>query len=148
VDLDSTTSRIAALSQDKWRWMVDGNLDALADLVRHDAVIVHANGAVVSRDEELAVIRDGRLVYRTVDVEHVTVRLIGPAAVLVGRIRLDALVGGTVAADTFVCTEVFVRDDGRGGDPMADSRWSLAALTFTRPVGPMTNDEGHTPNGE
>jgi hypothetical protein len=51
------------------------------------------------------------------------VRFIGPAAIVLNRIRLDAVVGGNDVSNPFVVTEVYVRQDGG---------WKLGSLSFTR----------------
>jgi hypothetical protein len=53
----------------------------------------------------------------------VSVRIIGPTAILLNRIRLTAVVGGNEVINPFQVTEVYVQQDGA---------WKLAALAFTR----------------
>lgn len=50
-------------------------------------------------------------------------RIIGPTAILLNRIRLTAVVGGNEVINPFQVTEVYVQQDGA---------WKLAALAFTR----------------
>ena len=46
------------LSRQKWLWMADRNVDALAALFQDEAVFVHMGGTM-TRDQELGVIRSG-----------------------------------------------------------------------------------------
>lgn len=111
------------LSRDKWRWMSERNVDSLAALFHENAVFVHM-GATFSKEQELEVIRSGQIHYKTVEMEEVSVPLVtATTAILLNKLRLVAVVGGTEVTNPFVVTEVYVR---QGGD------WSLASLSFTR----------------
>ena len=50
-------------------------------------------------------------------------QVIGPTAIVLNRIRLDAVVGGNEAINPFVVTEVYVQQNGA---------WKLGSLSFTR----------------
>lgn len=111
------------LSRDKWRWMSERNVDSLAALFHENAVFVHM-GATFSKEQELEVIRSGQIHYKTVEMEEVSVPLVtATTAILLNKLRLVAVVGGTEVTNPFVVTEVYVRQGGA---------WSLASLSFTR----------------
>ena len=114
------------LSKEKWRWMSERNVDALAALFHDQAVFVHM-GATMSKNEELEVIRSGGIYYKNVDIQEASVRFIGTTAILLNRIRLVAVVGGNEVANPFVVTEVYVQHSGA---------WRLASLSFTRLLTP------------
>lgn len=118
---------IINLSQEKWRWMSERNVDALAALFHEKAVFVHM-GATMSRDQELDVISSGRIHYKDVDIQEVSVPFIGATtAILLNKIRLVAVVGGNEVTNPFVVTEVYVQQSGA---------WVLASLSFTRLLQP------------
>ena len=115
------------LSREKWRWMSERQVDSLAALFHEKAVFVHMGGTM-SRDQELEVIRSGGIHYKHVDIEEVSVRLIGATtAILLNKIRLAAVVGGSEVSNPFVVTEVYVQQSGS---------WTLASLSFTRLLNP------------
>ena len=114
------------LSKEKWRWMSERNVDALAALFHAKAVFVHMGGTM-SKDQELEVIRSGGIHYKNVDIQEASVRFIGTTAILLNRIRLVAVVGGNEVTNPFVVTEVYVQQS---------STWTLAALSFTRLLTP------------
>ena len=118
----SVSQEIIALSKDKWRWMSERNVDALANLFHDDAVFVHM-GATMSKTQELGVIKGGGIQYKTVDIQDVSVKVIGTTAILLNRIRLVAVVGGNEVTNPFVVTEVYVQQGGS---------WKLGSLSFTR----------------
>jgi len=110
------------LSRTKWRWMSERKVDSLAALFHEEAVFVHMGGSM-SRTQELEVIRSGGIHYKHAEIFEASVRFIGPAAIVLNRIRLDAVVGGNDVTNPFVVTEVYVRQDGA---------WKLGSLSFTR----------------
>jgi len=115
------------LSKEKWRWMSEHKIDSLDALFHEKAVFVHM-GATMSKDEELEVIRSGRIHYKDVDIQEVSVRFIGATtAILLNKIRLVAVVGGNEVTNPFVVTEVYVQQSGA---------WTLASLSFTRLLTP------------
>ncbi len=124
----NTEQEIVDLSKQKWHWMSERNVDALASLFHEEAVFVHMGGTI-SRGEELNVIESGAIHYKHVDIQEASVRLIGTTtAILLNRIRLDAVVGGNEVTNPFVVTEVYVQQDGT---------WMLASLSFTRLLTPQ-----------
>jgi ketosteroid isomerase-like protein len=117
---------VISLSKEKWRWMSERNVDSLAALFHEDAVFVHMGGTM-SKNQELEVIRSGGIHYKNVDIQEVSVRLIGTTAILLNRIRLVAVVGGNEVTNPFVVTEVYVQQGGG---------WKLGSLSFTRLLTP------------
>lgn len=118
----NATQELIELSRQKWEWMSECDVDALATLFHDEAVFVHM-GATMTRDEELEVIRSGAIHYKDVDIQEVSVRFIGTTAILLNKIQLIAVVGGNEVTNPFVVTEVYVQQ--------ADA-WTLASLSFTR----------------
>src|SRR5688572_2738017 len=117
---------ILALSKTKWRWMSERNVDSLAALFDDKAVFVHMGGTM-SRDRELEVIRSGGIHYKHAEIFETSVRFIGTTAIVLNRIRLDAVVGGNEVTNPFMVTEVYVQQNGK---------WKLGSLSFTRLVTP------------
>jgi hypothetical protein len=118
----SAEQEIVDLSKDKWRWMSERKVDSLAALFHEEAVFVHMGGTM-SRDRELNVIRSGGIHYKHAEIQEVSVSIIGTTAILLNRIRLDAVVGGNEVTNPFVVTEVYVQQHGT---------WKLGSLSFTR----------------
>jgi 4-carboxymuconolactone decarboxylase len=113
---------ILDLSKTKWRWMSERKVDSLAALFDDQAVFVHMGGTM-SRSQELEVIRSGRIQYSHAEIFETSVRFIGSTAILLNRIRLDAVVGGNEVTNPFMVTEVYVQQNGS---------WKLGSLSFTR----------------
>jgi opacity protein-like surface antigen len=110
------------LSRAKWRWMADRKVDTLATLFHDDAMFVHMGGTW-GRTQELEVIRSNGIHYKHAEIHEASVKIIGSTAILLNRIRLDAVVGGNEVSNPFMVTEVYVQQGGT---------WKLGALSFTR----------------
>jgi uncharacterized protein DUF4440 len=113
---------ILNLSKTKWRWMSERNVDSLAALFDDQAVFVHMGGTM-SRSQELEVIKSGGIQYKHAEIFEASVRFIGTTAIVLNRIRLDAVVGGNEVTNPFTVTEVYVQLNGT---------WKLGSLSFTR----------------
>lgn len=117
---------IMALSKNKWDWMMGRQVDDLGNLFHEKAVFVHM-GATFSKNEELDVIKNGSIIYKSVDIQEASVQLIGPTAILLNKVRLVAVVGGNEVTNPFVVTEVYVRQE---------EQWKLASMSFTKLLTP------------
>jgi hypothetical protein len=116
---------ILNLSKDKWRWMSERKVDTLAALFHDEAVFVHMGGSM-SRNQELEVIKSGGIHYKHAEILDASVRFIVNTAIVLNRIRLDAVGGGNVVTNPFVVTGVYVQQNGA---------WKLGSLSFTRLLG-------------
>lgn len=117
---------IIGLSRQKWHWMSDKNVEALANLFHEKAVFVHMGGSW-GTEQELNVIKSGGIWYKKADVHDVSVTIIDNTAILLNRITLLAEVGGNEVSNPFEVTEVYVKQNGT---------WRLASLSFTRLMTP------------
>ena len=126
VKADSANSRLEqellTLSRTKWRWMAERNVDSLARLFDGQAMFVHMGGSW-GTDRELEVIKSGAIHYKHAEIFESSVRFIGTTAIVLNRIRLDAVVGGNEVTNPFMVTEVYVQQNGK---------WKLGSLSFTR----------------
>lgn len=113
---------IVNLSRSKWQWMSNCKTDSLNTLFHDNAVFVHMGGAM-NKEQELGVIKDGMIHYKKADIFEESVRFAGNTAILLGRIRLLAVVNKQEVTNPFMVTEVYVQEN---------SVWKLASLSFTR----------------
>ncbi len=113
---------ISKLSREKWNWMAERKVEPLAELFDDKAVFVHMGGSM-SKEQELNVIKSGGIHYKHAEIQETSVRFIGETAILLSRLRLDAVVGGNEVTNPFLVTEVYVKVGGK---------WKLGSLSFTR----------------
>lgn len=107
--------------------MAARNVDALAKLFDDRAVFVHMGGTM-TKEQELDVIKSGRIQYKHAEIQDTSVEIIGNTAILLSKLRLDAVVGGNEVSNPFAVTEVYVRQGGT---------WRLGSLSFTRLITPQ-----------
>ena len=112
---------IKDLSKTKWQWMADKNVDKLTTLFDDKSKFVHMSGTW-KKDEELDIIKTGRIWYKKADVHDVAVEILGDIAIAWNRITLTAVVRGADAVNEFTVTEVYKKQG---------SNWKLLALTFS-----------------
>ena len=117
-------AELVALSEQKWQWMSQRQIEPLQHLFHESAVFVHM-GATMTKDAEIEVIRSGQIHYRDIEIQETSVRFIGDTAILLNRLQLTAVIGGDEVTNPFVVTEVYVD---------IDETWKLASLSFTRLV--------------
>ena len=112
---------IKDLSQQKWQWMADKNVDRLAELFHDDSRFIHMSGTW-GKARELEIIETGSIWYKQADVHDVVVRIFGETALLWNRITLVAVVRGNEVSNEFTVTEVYQKQQGA---------WMLLDLTFS-----------------
>ena len=117
--------QLVDLSKTKWRWMSEKKADSLAALFHDNAVFVHMGGSW-GKTQEVDIIRSGGIHYKHAEIQDASVKFIGNTAILLNRIRLDAVVGGNEVTNPFVVTEVYVKENGT---------WKMGSLSFTRLLG-------------
>ena len=109
------------LSMDKWQWMSDKDVDKLDKLFDAKAKFVHMSGTW-KKDEELDIIKTGRIWYKKATVKDTAVEISGNTAIVWNRITLDAVVREQVAVTEFTVTEVYQKQG---------KEWKMLALTFS-----------------
>ncbi|WP_439505828.1 nuclear transport factor 2 family protein [Sediminibacterium sp.] len=125
-------NEIIQLSAKKWQWMSDKNVDSLSLLFHDKSDFVHMGGTW-GKAREIDIIKGGFIWYKKAEVYSNAVKFIGNTAVLLSDMDLVAVVGGNDAINSFMVTEVYVKEK---------SQWSLVQLTFSklsRPVKLKTN---------
>lgn len=109
------------LSNDKWQWMSDKDVTKLEALFDDKSKFVHMSGTW-KKDEELDIIKTGRIWYKKATVKDTAVELFGNTAIVWNRITLDAIVREQVAVTEFTVTEVYQKNG---------ENWKLLDLTFS-----------------
>jgi hypothetical protein len=118
---DPVVQQLIKLSTDKWQWMADKDIEKLAPLFHEKARFVHMSGTW-KKDEELEIIKTGRIWYKNANVKDVAVELVNNTAIVWNRITLTAMVGGNEVITEFTVTEVYQKER---------NEWKLLALTFS-----------------
>ncbi|KQB42535.1 nuclear transport factor 2 family protein [Flavobacterium aquidurense] len=114
------------LSQQKWQWMADKNVDKLTPLFDDKSVFVHMGGSW-GKTQEINVIKSGGIHYKKADIHEVSVNIIDNTAIVLSKITLLAVVGGNEVTNPFIVTEVYVKES---------NGWKLGSLSFTKLMTP------------
>ncbi|MES2474343.1 MAG: nuclear transport factor 2 family protein [Verrucomicrobiota bacterium] len=113
---------IITLSKNKWLWMSEKKVEPLAELFDEKSVFVHMGGSW-GKERELDIIKGSGIHYKHAEIEETSVRFIGDTAILLSKLRLDAVVGGNEVSNPFTVTEVYVK---------VGETWKLGSLSFTK----------------
>lgn len=127
-----TEQQIIDLSNSKWDWMADKNVDALATLFDDRAMFTHMGGTW-GKAQELATIKSGGIWYKKASIHAVDVRMFGDTAIVLEDMDLEAAVGPRTVTNAFMVTEVYTKQSGN---------WRLAQLTFSHLLRPVKAGTG------
>lgn len=116
---------IVDLSNNKWNWMSEKNVEKLAELFHENSQFVHMGG-YWGKKEELNTIHTGNIWYKKAEIHDVQVKFAGGTATVYSRIHLNSVVGGNAVRFPFIVTEVYVMENGK---------WQLSSLSFTKTLG-------------
>jgi hypothetical protein len=122
----ATEQEMFRISKQKWDWMSERNVDALAALFDDQCMFVHM-GATMTKTQELEVIKSGFIQYKKAEIEEPSVKFFGTTAIVLTKMRLIAMAGGKEVTNPFMVTEVYMQQDGVQ---------KLASLSFTRLITP------------
>ena len=125
VNLKQLEKEMIDLSNKKWQWMSEKNVDELAGLFHESAQFVHMGG-YWGKETELRTIKSGSIWYKKAEIHSQEVKFAPGIATVYSRIHLNSEVGGNAVRYPFIVTEVYVRNNGA---------WQLSSLVFTRTMG-------------
>lgn len=120
-ELTASQQDVIKLSQDKWQWMADKNVEKLEPLFHDQSKFVHMSGSW-KKEEELDIIKTGRIWYKKAEVHDVAAEIIDDTALVWSRITLTANVRGDDVVTEFAVTEAYKKHN---------RVWKLLALTFS-----------------
>jgi ketosteroid isomerase-like protein len=117
-----STSQINDLENRRYAAMVDGDLDALDELLSDDVMYAHSDASVDSKASYLEMLRTGALIYH--ELEHITEAVVSrPGVVIVGGTMSGSIhMNGIAKTLNSRVAAVWIAEDGR---------WRLAAFQPT-----------------
>ena len=125
VQLSPAEQEMINLSNDKWQWMSEKDIDKLADLFHDTAQFVHMGG-YWGKEAELNTIKESHIWYKKAEIHSQEVKFADNTATVYSRIHLNSVVGGNEVRFPFIVTEVYVKEN---------DKWKLSSLVFTKTLG-------------
>lgn len=113
------------LSDAKWKWMSEKDVEQLDSLFHDSAQFVHMGG-YWGKEAELNTIKAGAIWYKHAEIHKQEVQFAGPTATVYSTIHLNSVVGGREVRFPFYVTETYLREGGK---------WKLLSLVFTKTLG-------------
>ena len=92
------------LSNAKWKWMSEKDVDKLDALFHENSMFVHMGGSW-GKQPELDVIRTGNIHYKHAEIHDVDVKFAGCAGIVYSRIHLNSVVGGREVRFPFIYSD-------------------------------------------
>jgi hypothetical protein len=121
--MDTEASDVLAAEDERYRAMVEADLDALDRLCADELSYAHSSGARDTKAEYLDKVRSGYYVYRRVDHPVERVEVLGDTAIVVGRMTADLVVDGVEKTIDNLALAVWTR---------TSHGWRLLAYAPTR----------------
>ena len=113
---------VLAAEDRRYRAMQDADLTTLDELCADELSYAHSSGARDTKAEYFEKVRSGYYDYRRIDHPVERVEVVGDAAIVVGRMTADLLVGGTPKTIDNLALAVWTRASGQ---------WQLLAYAPT-----------------
>ncbi|MGH7909172.1 MAG: nuclear transport factor 2 family protein [Thermodesulfobacteriota bacterium] len=120
--MERENEAIRELEDRRYQAMIDGDAAALGELLADDLIYTHSSARLDDKKSYIGSIASGTLEYRKVSRHDETIRVSGDAALITGRVEIDAVLGGAERHLVSRYLNVWLK---RGG------RWQLAAWQST-----------------
>ena len=99
---------VLRVSKDKFKWLVNKNIDSLKYVLDDRLTYIHSNGWVQSKKELMDDLLSGKLTYDKIDILENSVRLYPKSAVVTGRGKFTASLNGASNTFDLTYTETYV----------------------------------------
>jgi ketosteroid isomerase-like protein len=124
---DAAAAQVKGAEEARFQAMVKGDQAALDRLLAADLTYTHSSGKLETKQELMALIKEGRYQYRSFTPREMKVRVYGETAVVTGLAEVEVTTDGKPLALKLRYTNVHLRKDGR---------WQLVAWESTRVAEP------------
>ncbi len=115
----ATEASVLAMSNDMFRFEVEGKFDSLANLFDDSLVSVSSNGAMHRKSDYLADLKAGKPVHNNIQVQEASARITKTTAIVMGKGVFTVTANGAKATYHLSYMEVFIKK-GRA--------WQMVAL--------------------
>ena len=108
-DESATEKFVLKLHENKFRWMVNKQLDSLNTILDERVQYVHSNGWVQNKQEVTEGLRTGKLIMNSVKVIEAGARVYKGFVIVNGKGNFNVLVNGTAVEIQLLYTEVYAK---------------------------------------
>lgn len=105
-------AQLKSLEDRRYAAMLAGDADGIADLLHDELIYMHSIGGADSKDSYLRTLRDGSMVYRTIERADVMAHAHGDIGLVFCHLRADVEVRGVARRLDNRLLAVWSRDDG------------------------------------
>jgi uncharacterized protein (TIGR02246 family) len=120
---DSVKQEVKALSDQAVQAYLKGNSSFFEKYYADDGLIIHSDGKLVSKAQELENFKSGNLKYDSIDVRETNIRVYGNVAVAEVMSSVKGTLGGKPVGGDFLSTRTWVKRYGN---------WKCVAYQATR----------------
>jgi Domain of unknown function (DUF4440) len=99
---------VLQLSHAKFKWLVQKKLDSLKVVLDERLSYIHSNGWMQTKNELIADLMSGKLTYESIDIVKDSIRIYPKSAVVTGRGKFVATMGGATNTYDLTYTETYV----------------------------------------
>jgi hypothetical protein len=114
---------VLQLSHAKFKWLVQKKVDSLKFVLDERLTYIHSNGWVQTKRELIDDLLSGKLSYDKIEVEKDSIRIYSKSAVVTGRGKFTATMGGVTNTFDLTYTETYV---------LQKREWKLASRHASR----------------
>lgn len=111
--VDEIAKDVLQRSARKFEWMVNKNLDSLAQVLHPNVQYIHSNGLTESRSDILDNLRSGKLVLHRVTIKSADVRFVNQVAIVTGTGTFVGKIDQNDFEVELLYSEVWVYVDGK-----------------------------------
>lgn len=108
-DESATEKFVLKLHENKFRWMVNKQLDSLNTILDERVQYVHSNGWVQNKQEVTDDLRTGKLIMTSVKVIEAAARVYKGFVIVNGKGTFNVVVNGTAVETQLLYTEVYAK---------------------------------------
>jgi hypothetical protein len=111
--VDDIEKHVLQCSARKFDWMVNKNLDSLAQVLHPNVQYIHSNGLTESRVDILENLSSGKLLLHSVTIKNADVRIVNQLAIVTGKGTFVGVIDQKDFEVDLLYSEVWVFLDGK-----------------------------------
>jgi hypothetical protein len=116
---------VMGLSADKFRWIVNKQLDSLESMLHERVTYIHSNGWSQNKKEIIDDLRTGKTSMKSIEIQSSTARLFNQTAIVNGQGKFVGDMNGTPFTVDLIYTEGYIKEK---------EKWLLVSRLATKVI--------------